>query len=96
MIWKKEWKYQLPHLPMQQTPNDGKGDPDQVKPYLSSKIISDNKIVWMDNSNGFSQIKMRYINSDPLLLLCHRLSQHQRQPAGMERQPGRQLEYLWL
>ena len=56
-------------LPMQQTPNDGKGDPDQVKPYLSSKMISGNKIVWMDNSNGYAQIKMRYINSDPLLIL---------------------------
>ncbi|NYT09882.1 MAG: biopolymer transporter Tol, partial [Methanosarcinales archaeon] len=53
----------------QQTPNDGKGDPYQIKPYHSSKIISDNKIVWMDNSDGYSQIKMRYINSDPLLLL---------------------------
>ena len=56
-------------LPTQQTPNDGKGDPYQVKPYLSSRIISGNKIVWMDNSDGHSQIKMRYINSDPLLLL---------------------------
>lgn len=56
-------------LPTQQTPNDGKGDPYQIKPYHSSKIISDNKIVWMDNSDGYSQIKMRYINSDPLLLL---------------------------
>jgi beta propeller repeat protein len=56
-------------LPMIQSPNDGKGDPERVKPYGSSKILSEDKVVWMDNSNGFTQIKWRYINSDPLLLL---------------------------
>ncbi|MEI8003373.1 MAG: biopolymer transporter Tol, partial [Methanothrix sp.] len=37
--------------------------------YGSSKILSEDKVVWMDNSNGFTQIKWRYIKSDPLLLL---------------------------
>ena len=40
-----------------------------MKPNHSTKIMSGNKIVWMDNSNGNAEIKMRYINSDPLLLL---------------------------
>ncbi|MGB7571799.1 MAG: biopolymer transporter Tol, partial [Methanothrix sp.] len=56
-------------LPLVQAPNDGKGDPERVKPYSPSKIVSQDKIVWMDDSHGFTQIKMRYIESDPMLLL---------------------------
>jgi beta propeller repeat protein len=65
---KKGVEVPIATLPLQQTPNDGRGDPYQVKPYLSSRIISGDRIVWIDNSEGFSQIRMRYINSDPLLL----------------------------
>ncbi|MDM7912962.1 MAG: biopolymer transporter Tol, partial [Methanotrichaceae archaeon] len=56
-------------LPTVQQATDGKGDPYQVKAHQSSRILSDNKVVWMDNSQGNSQIVMRYFIADPLLLL---------------------------
>jgi len=66
---KKDVEVPVATLPLEQVPNDGVGEPFKVKPHLSSKIISGNKIVWTDKSSGHDQIKMRYITSDPLLLL---------------------------
>jgi beta propeller repeat protein len=55
--------------PLSQAPNDNVGNPEKVKPYGSSQILSESIVAWMDDSTGPAQINARYIRSEPRLLL---------------------------